>query len=270
MKIRYLGTASAEGIPSLFCECSVCVHAREKGGKDIRRRSSVLVDGDTLFDISPDLFSQAVDVAHGLVGLRQIICTRISPETFCAAELFNLSRERSVRQRKLKMQFFLSESAMRVVDGLYGRQTAALNNYIDFTVMQPFKRYEIFNAGIIPLNARTDSFVYIFERDGRRILYGHNSGFFPEETWDFIYNTYFDFVSLDCASITGGSVPGHMCLEDNITVKKRLFQQKNINEKTRFVSSNFSHLAGLTHFEIDERLRIDGFTAAYDGLEITV
>ena len=46
MKFHFLGTAAAEGIPALFCECAVCKEAREKGGRFIRTRSQALIDDD--------------------------------------------------------------------------------------------------------------------------------------------------------------------------------------------------------------------------------
>ena len=38
MKIAYLGTSAAEGIPALFCHCDVCKYARKYKGKNIRTR----------------------------------------------------------------------------------------------------------------------------------------------------------------------------------------------------------------------------------------
>ncbi len=46
MKIKYLGTAAAEGIPAIFCECKICKKARELGGKNIRTRSQALINDD--------------------------------------------------------------------------------------------------------------------------------------------------------------------------------------------------------------------------------
>ena len=45
MELQYLGTAAAEGWPALFCDCRICRHARETGGKELRTRTQSLVDG---------------------------------------------------------------------------------------------------------------------------------------------------------------------------------------------------------------------------------
>ena len=31
MKIKYLGTAAAEGVPAIFCNCETCKEARKLG-----------------------------------------------------------------------------------------------------------------------------------------------------------------------------------------------------------------------------------------------
>ena len=56
MKLTFLGTAAAEGMPALWCECPTCAEAKKLGGKEIRRRCSYLLDGDTLIDFGPDAF----------------------------------------------------------------------------------------------------------------------------------------------------------------------------------------------------------------------
>ena len=54
MKLKYLGTAAAEGIPALFCRCEMCAYARKAGGKEIRRRAGALLDGTLKLDFGPD------------------------------------------------------------------------------------------------------------------------------------------------------------------------------------------------------------------------
>ena len=56
MKFQYLGTAAAEGIPALFCNCDICRTAARRGGKELRMRSGALVNDKLLIDLSPDLF----------------------------------------------------------------------------------------------------------------------------------------------------------------------------------------------------------------------
>ena len=44
MKLTYIGTAAAEAVPALFCECLFCENARKRGGREFRRRSGAVDD----------------------------------------------------------------------------------------------------------------------------------------------------------------------------------------------------------------------------------
>lgn len=51
MKIKFTGTGDGRGIPSIGCRCSRCMSARTDGGKDRRRRTSVIVTNNDNSDI---------------------------------------------------------------------------------------------------------------------------------------------------------------------------------------------------------------------------
>ena len=57
MKLKYYGTAAAEGIPGLFCNCRVCQNALKKRGKEIKTRSQALLDGKILIDFLIKIFA---------------------------------------------------------------------------------------------------------------------------------------------------------------------------------------------------------------------
>lgn len=56
MKLKYLGTAAAEGWPALFCHCEACKKARKLGGKNIRTRSQAIADNRLLIDFCADTY----------------------------------------------------------------------------------------------------------------------------------------------------------------------------------------------------------------------
>jgi len=62
MRIKYFGTAAAEGFPGLFCSCEACERARKAGGKNIRTRSQALIDRALLIDFTTDTY---MHVLHG-------------------------------------------------------------------------------------------------------------------------------------------------------------------------------------------------------------
>ena len=58
MKIQYLGTAAAEGIPAMFCTCELCRKTARAGSAEVRCRSSVLINDQILIDLTPDIYYQ--------------------------------------------------------------------------------------------------------------------------------------------------------------------------------------------------------------------
>lgn len=54
MKIKFLGTAAYEGVPSLFCTCRVCQKAMKEGGRELRSRSQAIINDELLLDFPPD------------------------------------------------------------------------------------------------------------------------------------------------------------------------------------------------------------------------
>ena len=60
MKIRFLGTGAAEGIPCFGCTCPRCQAARKGEGHNARRRASVLIEAAghrLLLDTPPEISS---------------------------------------------------------------------------------------------------------------------------------------------------------------------------------------------------------------------
>ncbi len=77
MRITFLSTGAAEGIPAIGCECEHCQRARREGGKLRRERSAILVElpGYTLLvEVPPDIRT-LIDEA-GITHLDGLLATR--------------------------------------------------------------------------------------------------------------------------------------------------------------------------------------------------
>ena len=274
MVFKYLGTGSSEGIPSPFCTCRVCTHARKNRGNNIRHRTSVLIDNDLLIDFSPDTFSQSVSLGIDLSRIKYILFTHTHSDHFYVRELYNILPGYAHRKNRGNISVLSSSFAIGEMKKILGGQKFAdLSKHMDFIELSAFDPLSLGDYTITALQARHPSestFIFLIEKEGRRILHASDTGFFPESTWDYIAGIQLDIVSLDCTHLTESGTPGHMCIEDDITTVRRLFQLGNVNSRTVFAATHFSHNGNLTHDEIDERLRLHGIVTSYDGLEIRV
>lgn len=75
MKVKYLGTGAAEGIPALFCHCAICEQARVLGGKNIRTRAQALIDNELLVDFGPDTFFHTLKYNIRLADIEYCLIT---------------------------------------------------------------------------------------------------------------------------------------------------------------------------------------------------
>lgn len=75
MRVTFLGTAAAEGIPQLWCRCAGCQIARERGGKHIRCRTATLLNDDLLIDAGPDVAPAAGRLGLDLAAVRALLIT---------------------------------------------------------------------------------------------------------------------------------------------------------------------------------------------------
>ena len=273
MHIRYLGTGSSEGFPGVFCQCPVCEEARALGGRNIRRRSSMLIDGALLVDLPPDLLSQSFEWKIDMGGIHWLLVTHTHADHFYAPELCNLRSPYTLRSSRQKLEIFGSGAVWECMERMLGPDE--LRRLEDVQSFRELKLFEPCNAGpytITPLQARhcPGAFIYLIEKDGRVLLYGNDTGFFPEETWDFLAGRHVDMVSMDCTNPEHPDTPNHMTLGDNVTVKRRLFQQKSASARTRYLATHFSHTSGFLHRPLEEHLRLYGIGVAYDGLEVEI
>ena len=89
MKIKYLGTAAAEGIPAMFCKCDNCNRARALGGKNIRTRSQALIDGKILIDFPADSYMHELRYGIDFSDIPALLITHVHEDHCYLSEMTN-------------------------------------------------------------------------------------------------------------------------------------------------------------------------------------
>ncbi|MDE7084923.1 MAG: hypothetical protein K2O81_06730, partial [Clostridia bacterium] len=85
MKITYLGTGAAEGVPAMFCSCPFCDKLRKSGDvREFRTRSQVLIDGDLSIDFPPEAYVHSLSYGIDLSALKYILVTHSHMDHFYA------------------------------------------------------------------------------------------------------------------------------------------------------------------------------------------
>ena len=116
---------------------------------------------------------------------------------------------------------------------------------------------------------RETCLIYIIEKDGKCLLYGHDTGLnLSAEAWERIFSYQYDLVSMDATMGQQKTSGYHMGLRDDVEFVGLLEEKGCIHKDTVKVINHFSHNGGMTHRELERFAGEHGMIAAYDGMRI--
>jgi len=277
MKIQYLGTAAAEGIPAIFCECEICKKSKLAGGKNIRTRSQALIDECLLIDFPADTYMHFLKYDIALAKIKSCLITHSHQDHLYPQDLVMRKRGFSHIENQIPLTFFSDESGADMLCDI------KINNNIadDEIMVNQIKLYEPFMVDgykIIALRAAHDikssPVVYLIEKDGKTIFYSNDTSEYPEGSMEYLkkYGKPIDLISLDCTEACGNATyVGHLTLDRCIELRKELINIGVANDKTTFVLNHFSHNGNKVVY--DEFVKIAAeynFEVSYDGMVIEI
>lgn len=277
MKIKYLGTAAAEAIPGVFCKCETCRKSRALGGKNIRTRSQALIDGRLLIDLPCDTYMHSIIHGIDLSDIKSCIITHAHSDHLYPDELW--CRSTGIANNISEPLTICSTSASyrKLYDTVHECELDS-DDRVRLRKLTPFEAFELEGYTITPLKAHhdqtSDPVIYVITKDGKSLLYANDTGFFPEETVNYLKESHicFDLISLDC---TGGLKKnenygncGHLNLIGDIKMRELLRSNGNLKDSTVCLVNHFSHNGTPIHEEMEKAAAEQGFLTTYDGLEL--
>lgn len=268
MTIRLLGTGAAEGIPAFYSETAVSMHAREHGGRDVRTRSSALVDGHLKIDLGPD-------------SLHQINRDKLDARDWTAV-LFTHSHDDHFAVDELQYCLYPFNCEEYAGFAIFGNRTveqAIWDRYpgwpFEVHRTQSFEAFTHAEYTITPIRANhledEDGHNFIIEKEGRALLYATDTGVWDADTFRFLEKFRLDALVIEC---TEGFVPtsyaGHLDIQECLKVVEKLRKQLTLVERAQVVTTHHSHNGGATYDDLVQALTPHGIQAGYDGLEFTI
>ena len=283
MLLTYLGTAAAEGIPAVFCNCPVCQEASRLGGRNIRTRSQALINRDLLIDLPPDTFLHKLQNKLDLSAVRYLFVTHWHMDHFYPQELTVRGSYYSHQMVSPELDIYCAAETKELFETIGWEANKETLDALHFHILAPFQTVEAGDYRVTPLSAnhmheldRTGHphpYIYLIESEGRRILYAHDTGIFLPEVWDYLKTAGpIQLVSLDGTGGTheNGPKSGHMGLPDDILVRERLIEMGVCGADTQFILNHFSHNGGMVYDKYAPLGAEQGFTVSYDGMAVEV
>ncbi len=276
MKLQYLGTAAAEGVPAIFCTCETCRIARQRGGKNIRTRSQALIDDVLLIDFPADTYFHSMREGIDLTHIHNILNTHVHEDHLYPSELYNYCRGfANLPEDHPKFHFWGGSEMVEVLTPIAEYKDAA--GRVVLHALEPFTPTEVDGYTVTALPAyhgtKTPHF-YLIEKDGKGLLYAHDTGAIKEEVWDYFEKVkpHFDLVSIDCTwgSKDPGKLTSHLGLQDMRRLSARFREMGLTDENTVIVANHFSHNAPDVNYEDRAVYEAEGFVMSYDGMVVEV
>ncbi|MBQ2715113.1 MAG: MBL fold metallo-hydrolase [Clostridia bacterium] len=273
MKIKYLGTAAAEGIPALFCECDNCKKARALGGRNVRTRSQALIDDKLLIDFPADTYMHYLQYNFPLQKIHSCLITHSHSDHLYEEDLEMRIDGFAHLTDKTPMVFYSDTDGYNRIKAVIDKYKMTAVEVRQIELNKPFKVEDYTVTAIRAAHGASSSpVVYIIEKDGKTLFYSNDTSEYPEESWAYLktLNKPLDMISLDCTEAMGKcTYVGHLTFDRCVALREELKRVGVADDKTRFVLTHFSHNGvDVTYDKFSKIAGEKTFLTAYDGLEV--
>lgn len=274
MKIKYYGTAAAEGVPALYCTCDVCTYSKKAGGRNIRTRSQALIDDSLLIDIPPDTLYHCQFLSLPLSQIENVLITHKHADHLHTPSL-GVRSNGFVKEELSPLNIYGSMPSIDLIFDDFRKSGVLERGKWNLNELVPYETYKISWYSVTPMKANhayeTYPLIYSVSDGKKCLLYAHDTGYFLDETWKYLdrEKQYFNLISLDCTMGLSESIGHkHMNLDDNVRVREKLIQIGCADEETVFVLNHFSHNGKASYDNILPLAQEKGFLVSYDGMEV--
>jgi len=271
VKLKVLGTAAAEGWPALWCVCDACREAARRGGRDLRMRAAYNVDDYLQIDLGPDALTQMWQFGVDYSKVEHLFFTHSHGDHCEPEHLFFRRRGFSIIPEDSLLHVYGSEQVMTALQQHFPVLPLL---QAQFHSIRSFDSVDCGDIRVTPLRADhggdEEAFNFLLESDSGRILQGNDTGWYPEETWEFLAGREIDAVLLDCTYGLHSGGGSHLGAPEVVQAMAELQSLGALAPNARKIATHFSHNGAALYDELAEYFTPHGIEVAYDGMIVEV
>lgn len=260
MRVRLLGTGSADGWPNAFCDCASCLAAHRAG--QWRAPTSALVDGRLLLDCGPETPRCALRHDDGLRQVTHVLVTHDHPDH--SAPMALLSRAWAGRTEPITVV------GPQTVIATWC-QWVGPHDPVRWRAVLPGDAVDADGYAVRVLAAahgEEESVVYdVTGPDGERLLYATDTGPLPEHTIAATADAAYDLILMEATfgDRRGPGSPASAAHLDLATFADQMVRLRGARALTRHSQVAAVHLSHHSPPDLRPRLAAWGVQVVDDG-----
>ncbi len=216
MDCQFLGTGAAQGFPPVFGRNKFYTDIRKSQREEIRSRTGFRLGNAHQIDISPDITWQLAQHGLDLYDIEHLMITHTHGDHFAPLEVFDAmimtaEMRETVSDRPVNL-YLSGPAASWLKDSYFPSQRNFLTPQIleqleDHINIVSLDFYEQYQAGALSfetikgfhkaLGDEEFSINYLVSTDERRLLFACDTGFYSDETWEYLQGKTANVVVMD-------------------------------------------------------------------------
>ena len=284
MQLTFLGTSASEGYPNAFCDCDNCQLARQLGGPNLRKRSSVLIDELLLIDLGPDLMASAQQHDISLAAIQYCLQTHEHQDHLDPNHFFSRSEGCGVFDVP-RLHWYATIGAIERASQHFGDFLPS-DGLLDADVEKklnikahPTKCFAQFSVGpyrVTSLKANhapeLEALLYVIEKGDSTLFYATDTGIISEETWQVLceHKFHLNVVIMDHTFGLTERGGGHLNSKQFVAQIERLKAEALLAADARIYATHIGHHSNPDHQALVDYASGYGYEPAYDGLIIDI
>lgn len=280
MNITVLGSGGF-AYPLVFCDCEYCSKARSLGGKNIRKRASLLINNDMTIDLTPDCQSAMNMYNKDMGKTKYLLQTHTHLDHFDINHFTSLDYKYATKRNET-LTLICSELCLNDIQKK-ASQFDKMDLYNEDYLNKINLRIRTINHGeVLQIDDYTikaihcshdeniGAQIYLIKHNGKSLLYATDTPQITNIALQELQGEKIDCVFLDESFGVQEYTFSHLNIKGYDEYIKSLKRYNLLNQNCLVYATHITHDGNPLHDELEQILGKYGYMPAYDGMEIEI
>lgn len=280
MKLTVLGSGGF-GYPLVFCNCEFCNQARTLGGKNIRKRASLLINDEMIIDLTPDCQTAMNMYKKDMGKTKYLLQTHTHIDHFDTNQFTSLDLK-YCNVRNIPLNLICSELCLNDIQTkvtLFDKMNLFDEEYLNkinlrIKTINHGNTLNIENYSIKAIHCKHDEKIgaqnYLIKQNGKSLLYATDTPLITDMALNELKGEKIDCIFLDESFGIRDYMITHLNFKGFREYIAILKKYNLLSDNCLVYATHITHDGNPLHNELSEILAQDGYMVAYDGLEINL